>query len=139
MIQKKVLEDLQGIGDTFNENKSSELHNSEISSKRPELSNSVIIYLIRFPSYVTRFSYFRFFSLKFPSYEKLAVTSQFHLTRFSNSVFQLGNLAPFEISFYLRNIKFRLDRGKAREHHMTHKRHDENQINLDTACEKNFL
>ena len=51
-------------------------------NKRPELSNSVIIYLIRFPSYVTRFFYFRFLNLTFSSYEKLAVTSQFDLTSF---------------------------------------------------------
>ena len=30
LIQKKVLEGLQGVGATFNENKTSELHNSEI-------------------------------------------------------------------------------------------------------------
>ena len=30
LIQKKVLEDLQGVGGAFNENKTSELHNSEI-------------------------------------------------------------------------------------------------------------
>ena len=29
LIQKKVLESLQGIGGAFNENKTSELHNSE--------------------------------------------------------------------------------------------------------------
>ena len=67
--------------------------------KKNVLSNSEIIYLIRFPSYVTRFCYFRFFNLKFSSYEKLAMTSQFDLTRFydviiRNSVFQLGFLTP---------------------------------------------
>ena len=61
-------------------------------NNKPELSNSEIIYLIKFPSYVTRFFYFHFFILKFPSYEKLAMTSQFNLTRFCdvitpNSVF----------------------------------------------------
>ena len=30
LIQKKVLEGLQGVGGVFNENKTSELHNSEI-------------------------------------------------------------------------------------------------------------
>ena len=30
LIQKKVLEGLQDVGATFNENKTSELHNSEI-------------------------------------------------------------------------------------------------------------
>ena len=66
-------------------------------NKKPELSNSKIIYLIRFPSYVTRLFYFRFFNLKFPSYEKSAMTSQFDLTWFDdviirNSVCQLGFL-----------------------------------------------
>ena len=51
-------------------------------NKKLELSNSEIIYLIRFPSYVTRFCYFRFFNLKCPSYRKFAMTSQFDLTRF---------------------------------------------------------
>ena len=50
--------------------------------KKPELSNSKIIYLIKFPSYVTPFFYFHFFILKLPSYEKLAMTSQFELIRF---------------------------------------------------------
>ena len=41
--------------------------------------------------------YFHFFNLKFPNYEKLAMTSQFDLTRFydviiCNSVFRLGFL-----------------------------------------------
>ena len=76
MIQKKVLEDLQGIGDTFNENKFSELHNSEISSKRPQLSNSVIIYLIRFPSYVIRFFYFSFFQSKISELQGEYLASQ---------------------------------------------------------------
>ena len=92
----------KGAGDTFNEHKTSELHNLEIlkqkkENKKTELSNSEIIYLIRFLSYVTRFFYFRFFNLKFPSYEKLAMTSQFDLTRFCDvitriSVFQFGFL-----------------------------------------------
>ena len=30
LIQKKVLEGLQSVGDTFNENKTSEFHNSEV-------------------------------------------------------------------------------------------------------------
>ena len=51
----------------------------------------------RFPSYVTQFFCFQFFDLKFLSYEKLSMTSQFDLTRFydviiRNSVFQLGFL-----------------------------------------------
>ena len=54
-------------------------------NKKPELSNSEIIYLIEFPSYVTQFFHFYLFILKFPSYEKLAMTSQFGLTRFYNS------------------------------------------------------
>ena len=79
MIPKKVLEGLQGIGGTFNENKTSELHRSEIlkskkENKKPELSNSEIIHLIRFPSYVARFFYSRFFNLNFLSYKKLAMT-----------------------------------------------------------------
>ena len=66
-------------------------------NKKLELSNSEIIHLIRFPSYVTRFFYFRFFNLKFLSYKKIAMTSQFDLTRFydvviRNLVFQLGFL-----------------------------------------------
>ena len=53
---------------------------------------SKIIYLIEFPSYITRFFYFHFFILKFPGYEKLAMMSQFDFTRFydiliHNSVF----------------------------------------------------
>ena len=77
-------------------------------NKNPELSNSEIIYLIRFPNYVTRFFYFRFFNLKFPSHEKLAMTSQFDLTRFydfiiRNSVFQVGFLTwEFQIPTSLR-------------------------------------
>ena len=38
-------------------------------NKKPELSNSKIIYLIKFPSYATRFFYFDFFILKWPSYK----------------------------------------------------------------------
>ena len=41
-------------------------------NKKPELNNSEILYLIKFPSYVTRFFYFHFLILKWPSYEKLA-------------------------------------------------------------------
>ena len=55
-------------------------------NKKLELSNSEIIYLIRFPSYVTRFFYFRFFNLKFLSYKKIAMTSQFDLTRFCDVI-----------------------------------------------------
>ena len=50
------------------------------------------MYLIKFPSYVTRFCYFCFFNQKFPSYEKLAMMSQFDLAPFydvrrRNSIF----------------------------------------------------
>ena len=54
--------------------------NKKKENKKPELSNSEIFYLIRFSSYLTRFFYFHFFILKFLSYEKLALTSQFDLT-----------------------------------------------------------
>ena len=63
--------------------------------------------LIRFPSYVTRFFYFHFFNLKFPSYKNLAMTSQFALIWFydviiRNSVFQLGLLTrEFQIPYCL--------------------------------------
>ena len=82
LVQMKVLEGLWRLGDAFNENKTLELHNSEIlkskkENKNPELSNSEIFYLIKFSSYLTRFFYFHFFIVKFPSYEKLALTSQF--------------------------------------------------------------
>ena len=65
---------------------------SKKENKNPELSNSEIFYLIKFSSYLTRFFYFHFFIVKFPSYEKLILTSQFDLTRFydfiiHNSVF----------------------------------------------------
>ena len=50
----------------------------EKENNKSELSNSEIIYLIKFPSYMTRFFYF--FILKFLSYEKL-------VTWFFNSVF----------------------------------------------------
>ena len=65
-----------------------------------------IIKLKRFPSYVTR-GFFHFSNLKLPSYEKLAMMSQFDLTRLyddiiCNSVFQLGFLTrqfhPFKHS-----------------------------------------
>ena len=56
------------VGGAFNENKTSELHNSEIlknkikkKQKKLELSNSEIIYLIKFPSYITRFCFFFIF------------------------------------------------------------------------------
>ena len=110
LIQTKVLEGLQGVGGAFNE-KTLELRCSKIFKKRKEkseLSNSEIIYLIKFQSYVTRFFDFHFFILKFPSYEKLAVTSQFDLTRFygvviRNSVFQLGFLT---LEFQIPSISF---------------------------------
>ena len=60
----------------------SEILKSKKENKNPELSNSEIFYLIKFSSYLTRFFYFHFFIVKFPSYEKLAMTSQFDLTRF---------------------------------------------------------
>ena len=86
LVQKKVLEALCRLVDAFIENKTLELHNSEIlksqeENKNPELSNSEIFYLIKFSSYLTRFFYFHFFIVKYPSYEKLALTSQFDLTR----------------------------------------------------------
>ena len=61
-------------------------------NKKSELSNSEIIYLMKFQSYVTRFFSFHFFILMWPSYEKLAMISQFDITRFHeviirNSVF----------------------------------------------------
>ena len=60
--------------------------------KNPELSNQEIFHEIKFSSYLTRLFYFHFFIVKFPSYEKLALTSQFDLIRFydviiRNSVF----------------------------------------------------
>ena len=97
LVQKKVLEGLHRLGDAFNENKTFELHNSEIlkskkENKNAELSNSENFYLIKFSSYLSRFFYFHFFIVKFPSYKKLALTSQFDLTWFYdviifNSVF----------------------------------------------------
>ena len=78
--------------------------------KKSELSNSETIYLIRFPSYVTRFCFVRFFNLKFPSYEKLSMTSQFDLTWFydiiiRNSDFQFGFLTrEFQIPFLFPNF-----------------------------------
>ena len=62
----------------------------KIKNKKPEFSNSEIIYLIRISSYVTRFFYLRFFNLKCPRYEKLAMTPQFDLTRFYDVI--IGNL-----------------------------------------------
>ena len=60
LVQKKVLEELQRLGEAFNENKIFELHDSEIlkwkkENKNLELRNSGIVYLIRFSSYLTRF------------------------------------------------------------------------------------
>ena len=86
LVQKKVLEALCRLVDAFIENKTLELHNSEIlksqeENKNSELSNSEIFYLIKLSSYLTRFFYFHFFIVKYPSYEKLALTSQFDLTR----------------------------------------------------------
>ena len=74
LVQKKVLEGLQRLGDAFNENKTFELHNLEIlkskkENKNPESSNLEIFYLIKFSSYLTRFFYFHFFIVKFASYE----------------------------------------------------------------------
>ena len=104
LVKKKVLEGLYDLGDAFNENKTSELHNSEILKKRksknktnPALRSSEIFYLIKCSSYLTRLFYFHFSIVKFPSYEKLALTSQFNLTQFydviiRNSVFYLGFL-----------------------------------------------
>ena len=47
MIQNNILEDLQGVGGTFNENKTSELLNSDFlkkkENKKTELSDSEII------------------------------------------------------------------------------------------------
>ena len=59
------------------------------------MSKNKVIYLIRFPSYVTRF-FFSLFQSKVSELQKIAMTSQFHLTRFydviiGNSVFQHGN------------------------------------------------
>ena len=50
------------------------------------------MYLRKFLSYMTQFFYLQFFILKFLSYEKVAMTSQFDLTQFyeditRNSVF----------------------------------------------------
>ena len=61
-------------------------------NKKPKLSNTEIFYLTKLSSYLTRLFCFRFIIVKFPSYEKLALTSQFDLTRFydviiRNSVF----------------------------------------------------
>ena len=60
-----------------------------------KMSKNKVIYLIRFPSYVTRF-FFSLFQSKVSELQKIAMTSQFHLTRFydviiGNSVFQHGN------------------------------------------------
>ena len=65
-------------------------------NKKPELSNSDIIYLIKFPSCVTRFFYFHLFLLKWPSYEKLAMTSLFDLTRFLTRFFNSGIPDPWK-------------------------------------------
>ena len=65
-----------GVGGTFNENKTSDLHNSEILKEKKKIKNPSYVtrklYLVGFPSYVTRFFYFRFLNLKFPSCGKLA-------------------------------------------------------------------
>ena len=70
--------------------------------KKPNLSNLEIVYLMRFPIYVAQSFYFHFFSLKFPSYERFSMTSQFDLNRFydiiiRNSAFQLGNSRSYII------------------------------------------
>ena len=56
--------------------------NKKKENKKSELSKLEILCLIKFSSYETRFFYFHFFILKFPSHEKLAMTSQFDLTQF---------------------------------------------------------
>ena len=52
-------------------------------NKKLELINSEIIYLIKLRNSVF---YFHFFILKFLSYEKLVMTSQFDLTQFYDVV-----------------------------------------------------
>ena len=68
-----------GVGGTFNENKTSDLHNSEVLKEKKKIKNPSYVtrklYLVGFPSYVTRFFYFRFLNLKFPSCGKLAMRS----------------------------------------------------------------
>ena len=71
---KENLEGLQSVGAALNKNKATKLKIKK-QNKKPELSNPEIIYLMKFPSYVTCFSYFHFFILKCSSYKKLAVTS----------------------------------------------------------------
>ena len=39
LIQKKVLEGLQGVRGTFKENKTSKLHNSEILKQKKKIKN----------------------------------------------------------------------------------------------------
>ena len=68
------------------------LNKKKKEKKKPESSNLQIIYLIKFASYINWFIYFQFSILKFPSYEKLAMMSQFDVTRLydviiHNSVF----------------------------------------------------
>ena len=85
-------------------------------NKKPVLSNSEIIYLIKFSSYVTRFFYFHFLN---SSYEKLAMTSQFELTRFygviiCNSVFVTRK---FQIPKYLRDYVQQISLYNWKDHH----------------------
>ena len=59
------------------ENKTFELHNSEIikskrENKNPELGNSEIFYLIKFWSYLTRFFYFHSFYCKVSKLRKIS-------------------------------------------------------------------
>ena len=55
-------------------------------NKKLKFSNSEIIYLIKLPSYVTRFFHFHYLIPKFPSYKKLGLTSQFDSTRFNDVI-----------------------------------------------------
>ena len=95
LVQKKVLEGLEGVGDAFNENKTFKLNNSEIvkqkkENKKPEFTRNFLSNKV-FELFNSVFL-FSLFIEKFSNYEKLAVTSQFDLTRFygvtiRNSVF----------------------------------------------------
>ena len=58
-------------------------------NKKTELLNSETLYFIKITSYVTRLFYFHFFILRFPSYGKLAMTSQFDLTQFYDIIINL--------------------------------------------------
>ena len=68
------------------------------------------MYLTRFPSFITRFCFIRFFNLKFPSYEKLAMRSQFDLTRFYDVIIRNSGIPdPSFISklFYICKHRFK--------------------------------